>query len=172
MLRTLPSVGLITWLCISFLFACGQDSTKVATSARQIMMRAGKCALITIDESGFARSRTMDPFPPEQDFTVWLATNPRSRKVEQLRRYPKVTLYYSDGDNGYVSLYGMARLVTDRVDKNLRWKEEWKDFYPDRNESYLLIQVKPLRIEVIDYKAGISGHPQTWEPAAITFSNQ
>lgn len=111
----------------------------------------------------------MDPFPPERDFTVWLATNPRSRKVEELRKNPRVTLYYADGDNGYVSLHGMARIVDDGREKERRWKEEWKAYYPDRKDSYLLIEVTPVRLEIIDYKSGISGNPQTWEPSAITF---
>lgn len=133
------------------------------------MERAGNCVLITVDKDQQARARTMDPFPPEPDFTVWLATNPASRKVAQIRRNPRVTLYYSDGDNGYVSLYGRARLVNDTSEKARRWKDEWKSFYPDRGDSYLLIEVRPLRLEIIDYRNGISGNPLTWEPASVVF---
>jgi len=61
-----------------------KDSLIVA--AREIMKAAGYCALITVDSSGQPQARVMDAFLPEDDMVVWLATNPKSRKVKQLRR--------------------------------------------------------------------------------------
>ncbi len=46
------------------------------------------CALITIDETGRPQVRTMNPFPPDEDMTVWFATNTRSLKVQQMRKRP------------------------------------------------------------------------------------
>lgn len=140
-------------------------------AARELINRVGKCALITLDEAGQPQVRTMDPFEPEQDFTVWLATNPKSRKVKQIENNPMVTLYYADGDNGYVSLYGSAELVNDQAEKDTRWKEGWEQFYPNRKEGYLLIKVKPSRIEIIDYKSGIHGDSITWQPEDIRFKD-
>lgn len=131
-------------------------------AARELINRVGKCALITLDESGHPQVRTMDPFEPEQNFTIWLATNPKSRKVIQIENNPAVTLYYKDGDNGYVSIYGTAELINDRAAKDQHWKQEWEEFYPDREEGYLLIKVKPLRLEIIDYASGIRGDSITW----------
>lgn len=142
----------------------------VLIAAREVMTSAGKCGLITQDERGLPQVRTMDPFLPEKDFTVWLATNPNSRKVKQISSNPKVTLYY-DGkdDNGYVTIHGTATLVNDQNEKDARWKNEWKDFYPNRTTQYLLIKIIPDYLEVINYKRGISGNPNTWQPAKVAF---
>lgn len=114
----------------------------------------------------------MDAFEPEENFTVWLATNPNSRKVDQIKSNPHVTLYYSDkNENGYVSIYGMAELINDQTEKDNRWKEEWKNFYPDRQKNYLLIKVTPTRLEVINYNKGINGDSVTWQPAVVNFTN-
>ena len=88
------------------------------SAAREIMTTTRYCALITTGRNGRAHARTMDAFAPEADMTVWLATNPRSRKVAEIRRNPKVTLYYFDRESAaYVTIYGTARLVTDKGGK-------------------------------------------------------
>ena len=48
-------------------------------AARKRMTAQTYCALITLDASGRPSVRTMNPFPPEEDMTVWFATNDRSR---------------------------------------------------------------------------------------------
>ena len=65
-------------------------------AAREIIKSAGNVALITQDEKGIPQVRTMDPFEPEADFTVWLATQPNTRKVQQIKNNHRVTLYYPD----------------------------------------------------------------------------
>ena len=150
----------------------GVDSlrSQLMIAARDIMASAGTCALITVDTEGRPRVREMDPFPPEQDFTVWFGTNPRSRKVEQIRNNPKVTLYYLEENNaGYVTIYGNAQLVNDQEEKDVRWKEEWEAFYRNRTDDYLLIKVTPEWMEVISYSHRIVGDPITWEPPKVVF---
>lgn len=170
------------FLVLIFLIGCKQNSQtktekfskeQTTLAAMEIIKGSGKCALITLDGKGLPQVRTMDPFEPENDFTVWLATNPKSRKVGQLKNNPNVTLYYADkNDNGYVSIYGTAELVNDQQEKDKRWKEEWKDFYQNRTDGYLLIKVIPTRLEVINYSRGINGNPDTWQPAQIYFNDR
>lgn len=149
------------------------DRAQILDAAREIIQASGKCALITLDEKGLPQVRTMDPFEPESDFTIWLATNPKSRKVGQLKNNPNVTLYYADkNDNGYVSIYGTAELVNDQQEKDKRWKGEWEDFYSNRTDGYLLIKVIPTRLEVINYSRGINGSPDTWQPAQVYFNEE
>ena len=110
----------------------------------------------------------MDPFPPEADMTIWMATNPASRKVEQIRNDSRVTVHYFDSAGlGYVSLMGEARIVEDHEEKARRWKSEWEAFYPDRESSYILIEVRPNRLEVVSEKHGLSGDPVTWTPDGL-----
>ncbi len=138
-------------------------------AAREIM-KARTCTLVTISANAMPYARVMDPLDPDENFVVWLATNPRSRKVEHLTANPNVVLHYIDrGDNGYVSLYGEAELVRDSTAIKEHWKPEWNPFYPNREKDCVLIKVKPLRLEVINYRAGITGDPLTWQPTIITF---
>ena len=139
-------------------------------AAREIMAATRFNALITLDQSGQPRVRTMDPFRPDENMVVWFGTNRRSRKVEEIANDPRVTLYYPAPEaDGYVSIHGTARLVDDPAEKARRWKEEWTQFYPDRETNYLLIEVVPARIEVVSYRRGIVGDPDTWTPASIEF---
>lgn len=140
------------------------------SAAREIMTATRYCALITTGRNGQVHARTMDAFAPEADMTVWLATNPRSRKVAEIRRNPRVTLYYFDRESSaYVTIYGMARLVNEKAEKARRWKEDWKTFYPDRDKSYLLIKVTPERLEVVNVNKGIVGTSPTWQPLSVDF---
>jgi general stress protein 26 len=171
----LISHSLVSILLVSSLLGHAQsnDSTRLARlqAAREIMIGAGNCALITLDKRGTPQVRTMDPFEPETDFTVWLATNPNSRKVQQIKRNTTVTLYYADkNENGYVTLHGKAILVNDQKEKDTRWKEEWKAFYPNRSDQYLLIKVVPDYLEVINYKHSITGDSKTWQPVRVDFN--
>jgi general stress protein 26 len=143
---------------------------KLLSAARDIMTSAKTCALITIDSEGRPRVRVMDPFSPENDFTVWFGTNAKSRKVEQIKNDPKVTLYYLEPNNsGYVMLHGIAQLVFDQAEKDNRWKTEWEAFYPNKEEDYLLIKISPQWLEVISYTHGIIGDHKTWEPPKVIF---
>ena len=139
-------------------------------AARDIIEAARYCGLATFDRSGRVRIRTMDPFPPEGDMVVWMGTHRRSRKVQDIENDPSVTLYYqSPTAAGYVVLTGRARLVDNPAQKGARWKEEWGAFYADRETDFVLIQVTPDRMEVIDYSRGIVGDPETWVPPVVEF---
>ena len=55
--------------------------------------------------------------------------------------------------------HGIARLVNDPKEKAKRWKERMEAFYPDRAKDYLLIEVTPEKLEVVNVKKGILGDP-------------
>jgi len=150
------------------------DRQSLISAAREIMKTARYCALITLDSNGRPQARTMDPFPPADNMVVWLGTNPNSRKVREIRRDAHVTLYYAvKEDQAYVAISGRARIITDAKAKARYWKDEWKDFYPDREKGYVLITVIPQKLEVVDVKHGIiGGNSITWEPPSFTFGNR
>lgn len=175
--QQMPSVVLYLMLT-SLLAFPGQDLTAQTATARDSLLAAARavmdaahyCALVTVDAVGVPQARTMDPFPPEDDMTVWLGTNRRTRKVEQIGANPQVTLYYQAPDgSGYVTILGRARLVDDQGEKASRWKPEWEAFYPDRARDYLLIEVVPERLEVVDYSRGIVTVSESWTPPSVVF---
>ena len=149
-----------------------ESKSKIVTAAKEIMMSAPTCTLITIDDQGRPRARAMDPFAPEDDFTIWLGTNPKSRKVGQIKNDDRVTLYYLDhDDSGYVMIHGNAKIIEDQVEKEKHWKEEWKAFYPNKRDTFVLIKVTPEWLEVISNTRGILGNKDTWEPQKVIFES-
>jgi len=141
---------------------------KIVSAAREIMSSAATCTLITIDGQGRPRARAMDSFLPEEDFTVWFGTNPKSRKVDQIKKDNRVTLYYVDHDgSGYVMIHGKAHIINDQAEKEKHWKVEWEAFYPNKQEAFVLIKVDPEWMEVISNTRGIIGNKDTWEPPKI-----
>lgn len=143
---------------------------QLINEARALMSSARYSALITLDSAGRTQARTVDPFPPDENMIVWLATNPLTRKVQEIRRNRRVTLYYFDRDaQAYVTISGVARLVNDPKEKAKRWKAEWKAFYPNRGKDYLLIAVTPEGLELVNVSKGIVGDPQTWKPPSVSF---
>jgi len=143
---------------------------ELIAAARETMSAARYCALITKGSSGRPQARTLDPFLPDENMVVWLGTNPRSRKVAAIRRNPRVTLYYFDREaEAYVTIYGIARLVNDPKAKLKWWKDEWKEFYPNRAKDFLLIRVTPEKLEVVNVKKAIVGDPHTWKPPSVKF---
>jgi len=158
---------------ISVVVAQPFSSQQLKADARETMIKARYCALITTDRFGHTNARTMDAFEPDEQMHVWFGTNRRSRKVAEIRRHPQVTLYYFDRDEqAYVTLHGMATIVDDRAEKARHWKDEWKDFYPNRDRDYILILVRPRNLEVVNTKKGIVGNPRTWEPPLVTFPSR
>jgi general stress protein 26 len=146
------------------------DPAKLLAVAREMMTSIRYCAAITVDAEGRPQARTIDPFPPDESMTVWFATNAKSRKVEQLRRDPRITLQYFDPtrpDLGYVTLLGRARLVDDADAKRKWWKPEWEPVWPDREKNHLPVQVVPERIEVVSPRNGIEGDAVHWTPPAV-----
>jgi len=151
----------------------GPSKDALISAAREIMTSARYCALITTDTAGRVHARTMDAFPPEDDMKVWLGTNSRSRKVQEIRRHPRVTLYYFvREDQAYVSITGIARLVNDPREKAKRFKDDWKNFYSDRARDYLLIEFTPERLEVVSVKKGIVGDARTWQTPTVFFTRR
>jgi general stress protein 26 len=146
------------------------ERAHLIAAAREIMGAQTYCALVTLDESGAPQIRTMNPFPPDEGMNVWMATNTRSLKVRQIRRDPRVVVYYSNHAQaiGYVALHGRAELVDDMKEILKRKRAYWDQAFPGL-KNLVLIKVVPERIDVINYKAQTQQDPETWRPPSIEF---
>ena len=128
-----------------------QDS--LLTIARTIIDSARCRILITVDENGKPQARTMSTFPPEENMVIWLGTNPRSRKIKQIKNNSNVMVYYYDTKGlSYVSVAGQARIVDDPEKRAHYWKKSWTRYYPDPEKDYVLIKVTPDRMEICSFK--------------------
>lgn len=108
----------------------------------------------------------MSPFSPEKDMKIWFGTTANSRKVEQIKSNPNVVVYYYDTKGlSYVTINGTARIVNDKDKKEKYWVQNWKQFYPDKDKGYILIEVTPQRLEVCSFK-----YKLFWNAAGLPYS--
>ena len=147
------------------------DNDLLYLAANEIIDQAKLCALITLDSTGHPQVRTMEALPVEENFVVLLGTNKNSRKVKQIQNDSRVTVYYCDpSGNGYVVLNGNAKLVDDQNEKDSHWQDAWDQYYPNRDEIFVLIKVIPNRLEVVNYKQGVTGDVVTWRAPHINLN--
>ena len=151
----------------------GQHSrAEVIVAARDVMQKAVYCTFITIGEDGQPQARIVDPTFPDANFTIWIGTNPLTRKVNQIRRDARVTLlYFHAASSSYATVLGLAALVTDAEEKERRWKASWAPFYPNgaRSSDFMLIRVTPSRLEISSNSRKMTSNPKTWLPVVIDF---
>jgi general stress protein 26 len=141
----------------------------LARVARNIITAAKYATLVTLDETKGPRTRMVQPQPPDSVFTVWFATNPRTRKVQDIARDGRVVMHYFDpAREGYVSLIGRARVVRDLPTKLAHWNPAWDAFYKSRDTSVVLIEVRADRLEIVSDKDGVTGDQATWRPPVLT----
>jgi general stress protein 26 len=136
--------------------------------AREMIESQQFCGLMTVDSSGMPIARTVNPLLPESDWTIWIATSVQSRKVENIRRNPHVSLYYADHAHitGYVNVRGTAYLINDMAEKQKRKREYWEQMYPGLKDL-ILIKVVPEEIEVVNYPHGINNAPGTSKAPSV-----
>jgi len=141
-------------------------------AARELMAEARYCALITLDESGHPQAREMYPFLPDTSMIVWLGTTINSRKVDEIRKDPRVTLYYQvEEAKGYVTIRGRAEIIDDPVEKAHHFMPGWFEFYPDMT-AFLPIKVTPEKLEIVSYPHQITGNEITWQAPAVEFDQK
>lgn len=148
--------------------ATKQDTLLIA--AREIMTMNQYCALITCDSSGQPQARTMNPFQPDENMVVWIATNRDSRKVKEIQNNPHVCVYYADHKEavGYVPLIGQARIVDDK-DALQKMKRNYWEGIPDWQNIMVMIEIVPEKIEVINYKYNLVNASDTWAAPTMEF---
>lgn len=144
------------------------DEQKIMNIAKGIISRAYFGTLITTNDQGEAKARLMEPFSPEKGFVIYLATNPKSRKVQEIKHNHQATLHYVDEPRtGYVSLYGKIFIVKNDSVKKSHWKKGWERFYPDKSDSYMLLKFIPAYLEVISIRDSLTGNPENWQPVRV-----
>lgn len=147
------------------------DREKIITAAQEIIKADPVAAFISVDSLGRPRVRSVNTSSPDSMMTIWVATRLGTRKVEQIRSNPNVTLYYNnDKEGNYVSIMGQALLYDNRefIEANNPFSKQWTDqFFPEFPENMVLIEIRPVWMEVMGQ--GISASEENWRPQAVTF---
>lgn len=146
---------------------------KVEAVARRIMLAARFCSLVTVGSDGAAQARIVDPTEPDASLTIYVATNPRSRKVAEITKDPRVTLLYFDTVRlAYVTVIGRASEVSGS-EKGGHYKKEWDGFFArDKPDTYTLYRILPSRIEVVSAQDGLAGDTATWQPEILELKHR
>lgn len=154
------------------------EPAAVIKGARALMEADQNVGLVTVDDSGRPRIRTvrafLDPVDPERQssgFTVWVMTRLSTRKIEQIRADPRVTLYFNDDAQvTYASIMGRAVVHTDpehAAAKRHYDTEDAKFFWPDFPRDFVMLEVCPQWLEYIG--PGVANDDRTWRPQAVVF---
>ena len=145
-------------------------TAQIKSAAFDVMRAARSCTLITIGEDGQPQARIVDPLIAEAEGSIWIATNPLSRKVQEIGRDSRVTLtFFNSAATEYVTVIGRARQVTDAARKAAHWKKEWQPFYKQQasGADFMLFEVQPTRLEVSSSRHQLDNDPKTWRPVIL-----
>ena len=154
------------------------DAQALLDSARSLMLADENVALVTVDEDGQPRVRTVrafldpvDPARPVGGVTVWVMTRLATRKIAQIRRAPHVTLYFNDDAKvSYATLMGVATVHTDHENPRARRHydmEYARFFWPDFPRDFVMLEIRPRWLEFMG--PGVPNDRRTWRPQAVTF---
>lgn len=153
------------------------DPRLVLDSAMALMRRDGTAALVSVDASGAPRIRSVGSFlrdstrSDRERFTVYVLTRRSTRKLDQLARNPRVTLYYNDDARiSYATLMGRA---TVHLDPSAPQLQSFLDsatiafFWPRYPADFVMLEIVPDWLEFMG--PGAWNHPETWRPQAVVF---
>lgn len=152
------------------------DEQSIVLAARALMAADENAALVTVDADGQPRVRSVRAFLEDLDLadlrrsmTVWVMTRHSTRKVEQLRRNPKATLYFDDdAELSYLSIMGVAVVHTDPA--VVATKPFYDDghasfFWPKFPHDFVVLEIQPHWIEFMG--PGIPNHAEHWRPQGL-----
>jgi general stress protein 26 len=130
------------------------------------------CMLTTVDESGDLHSRPMSlNADVDEEGTLWFFTSSNSHKVSEIERTPNVNVSFIDtGEQHYVSISGMAELVTDRQKIKQLWKPVLKAWFPDGPEQsdIALLKVQVRKAEYWDGPSSTIAQAVSFVSAILT----
>src|SRR5512142_2101209 len=86
------SISLVAVSVLPALRALAAERAAVLKAAREIARKARYATFITLGPDGQPQARIVDPLGPDEDFAVWVSTNPATRKVAEIAKDPRVTL--------------------------------------------------------------------------------
>ncbi len=167
MRRIVATIALMTTASLS---AQSSSPAQIKAAAFDVMKAARYCTLITNGGDGQPQARVVDPLIAEQEAAIFIATNPLTRKVNEITRDSRVTLmFFNAPANEYVTVQGRATIVADAARRDAHWKPEWSAFYKEKTKGadFMLFEVTPFRFEISSSRLGMNNDPKTWRPVIL-----
>ena len=126
------------------------DRDEAIRMLAELIRRIRVAMLTTIIEGGALRSRPITTHGARFDGDLWFLTHMGSTKVDEVRQDCRVGLTYSRVDqNMYVSISGVATLVSDPRKAEELWDPSYLDWFPGGpiDPRLAVIRVKVERAE-------------------------
>lgn len=158
---------ILTLLVGSSIVRAQSNPPSAQQAARDIMRAARYATFVTNGRDGQPQARIVDPRVEEDVRTIWVATNPKSRKVAELARDARVTLlFFNPAQNEYVTAIGRARIEQDMAAMSRHWKPEWTRFYPigKTGRQVVIYAISVSRLELVSSARGFRSDSVTWRP--------
>ncbi len=121
--------------------------------------------LISQGNDGFSHARIMERIKVNGLEEIWFATEAQERKLAEIAREPRVTVFYSHPNKSWACVYGIAEAVQEQSLKSRFWKDDWEQYWPEGplSENYVLIRIVPVLGEYLLL--------QNYERAKVPFKN-
>ncbi|MCA9732966.1 MAG: pyridoxamine 5'-phosphate oxidase family protein [Deferribacteres bacterium] len=139
-------------------------------SARTLLKKAKYCFLITHSERPWPSTRMVQPIIDFDAFEIWFGTNPKLRKIEEIKKDQNVTVAFgNETEDANLIIYGKAVIVEDMQARKQHWKGSWHLFFPGgpQGENFISIRVEPVEMELMHFKKNIVPEPFGLNPVKI-----
>ncbi len=134
------------------------------------LLRTNPYGFLVTDGTGGPHARLVQHLAVEDDLTIWVGTSPRSRKAQEIGSGGRAAFAVEDRSAfAYVSLTGPARVVADEDERAARWVAGLETFFPEgpQGDDFVLIALRPERVELMDFAAGVHPDPYGLVPAVL-----
>jgi general stress protein 26 len=110
-------------------------------------------AMLTTQFPGGLRARPVEPRPDRGGGVIWILTDVRSGKDEEVAAAPDIGLVFIDaGDKAYLSITGRAEIMRDTAKAAAIWKSTDQIWWPGGPDdaTLRLLRVEPRTAELWD----------------------
>jgi general stress protein 26 len=133
----------------------------------EIMKKASDFSFFATSDGDQARVRPVSSMV-EDDMSVWIATSVASRKVQQIKKNPKVSLAFVQQPQGEkaATIIGEAEIVEDLEQKKRVWglaSYDPSQFWPDGPETKDYCVLK-INIKKVEWWEDMAVGMKTYEP--------
>ena len=146
------------------------DTEHLLTLARKLVDGATYCVGSTVAEHGGANARVLQPMKVQDDWTVNVLTNRRTRKVREVEHSGKITLLYQSSDGlSYACLGGSAEIVEDRDLKRATWTPVHDRINPNGPDDpdVVFVRLRTERIELWSIEGGVTPEPYGYSAGVL-----
>ena len=143
----------------------------ILEAARAAIAANTWCFAVTLAADGAPHAWLIQPGQLQPDWSLRFLSDARSRKVQELRRDPRLTLAWQhDAERAYVTLLGRAAVNSDAVAKRGIWRPEMNHFHPGGPDdpNNVIIEFATERLEIYSGARSIAPPPRGFSAATLT----